>query len=362
MLLIGPTWIGAPFLREISGQDLFQVLTVIKQEQASGTMELAISAGVVEMLHFEEGKPREGNEKIAVLCRRDALVVAWMPGRPKTPAGRDEDTLPPTPTLEDALHKALQTAPAFRSGAAWAVVTRRTEIVACSSEQIPGLQSIVGLVAEINGTFSRLLDERHLERACIATNEHRYGMSLLGGPWMVVYRIAPDHQADLNDTVEAVRDVLRHGAADVGEDAFRIASRAGSKRQTEYVRFRPRLYEPLQRSIQQSLALREHTWVQTWFRPEGQSVVAIVPRSGEPRQELDGDFEALVAAVTGDFGRVVGHRPVDMVLHADGSTLWCVFGTDGGFIANRFDTRELIYKWLAHDLAGSVQSAVTAAG
>lgn len=362
MLMIGPTWIGAPFLRELSGQDLYHVLTVIKQERASGTMELAISAGVVEMLHFDEGKPQEGSEKIAALCRRGALVVAWMPGRPRAHAGQDENTLPPTPTLEDALHQALQTAAAFRSGEAWAVVTRRTEVVARSNEQIPGLQSIVGLVAEVNGTFSRLLDERHLERACIATVDHRYGMALLGGPWMVVYRITPGHQADLNDTVEAARRVLHDGAANIGEDAFRIASRAGSKRQTEYVRFRPRLYEPLQRSIQQALALRERTWVQTWFRPEGQSVVAIVPRSSDPRQEIDGDFEALVAAVTGDFGRVVGERPVDMVLHADGATLWCVFGADGGVIANRFDTRELIYKWLAHDLAGSVHAAVSAAG
>lgn len=362
MMLIGPAWIGAPFLRELSGQDLFRVLGVVKQEHASGTMELAVSAGVVEMLHFDEGRPREASEKIAALCRRDALVVAWMPGRPKVRHDQDEETMPPAPTLEEALNAALRTGAAFRSESAWAVVTRRTEIVARSSDQIPGLQSIVGLVAEVNGTFSRLLDERHVERACIATVGHRYGMALLGGPWMVVYRIAPDHQADLNATVEAVRDVLRGGAADIGSDAFRIASKLGSRRQTEYVRFRPRLYEPLQRSIQQALTLREHTWVQTWFRPEGQSVVAIVPRHGEPRQEIDGDFEALVSAVTGDFGRVIGDRPVDMVLHADGATIWCVFGADGGFIANRFDTRELIYKWMAHDLAGSVQAAVAAAG
>lgn len=52
-MLIGANWIRAPFLRELSGKDLFAVLSVIKREQATGAMELAISAGVLEMLHFQ---------------------------------------------------------------------------------------------------------------------------------------------------------------------------------------------------------------------------------------------------------------------------------------------------------------------
>lgn len=358
-VLIGENWIRAPFLRELSGKDLFGVLSVIKREQATGAMELAISAGVVEMLHFQGGKPVEGAEKVAALCRRDSLVVAWMPG--KVSAQRDEATLPPTPTLEQELADALRIRPSFRDGEAWAVIARHTEVVAQSSNAIAGLRSIVGLVAEINGTYSTLFDGRHVERACIAFSRHRYGMALLGGPWMLVYRIAPEQQADLNAVAEAARGALARGARDNGGDVLRLVSTAGSSRQTEYVRFRPRVFDPLQRAIQSRLTMREHTWVKTWFRPEGQNVVAIVPREGEPKQEIDGDFEALVTAVSGDFAKVAGEAPIDMVLHADGSTLWVVFGGQGSFIANRFDTRDLIYKFLAYELAGDVQTQVAQA-
>lgn len=363
---VGSQWIGSPFLRELSGSDLFQVLTVIKQEEVSGEMELSVSAGAVEMLHFTEGRPLEPRDKVVALCKRDNLVVAWMPGKVRTvrDAGAEtgSSTLPPQPDLAERLRKLLATRPQFGEAGAWVVVARRSEVVARSTESaIEGVQSLVGLVAEINGTFRAVLDEQPLARVCVAFPEWRAGFTMLGGPWMLLYRIPTRSQSDFNALTDEIRGLLRESGQDLDAEPHRIVSHLGSERQTEYVKFRPKVYEPLQRSIQRSMTMREHTWTSTWFRGAGDTIVSVVPREGEPRQELDGDFEALVQAVRGPFASVIGAEPLDMVLHAAGTTIWCVFDEDGAFVANRFDTREVIYKWLAHELYGSVRGQLAKA-
>jgi len=339
-------WLEAPFLQEIRGDQLFAMMRTIKSRDLSGVMECALDGGRVSVLNFHEGRPAEDKTLLGQLVKRPAIVTAWMPrAAPKTAASEASRLrLDARKRLTAELVELFADYPALRTGRGWALVACRDEIVAASRpwDEIEGLGSLIGLIAQINAAHAQLLADKSLRRATVDFGDLRIGVEHVGGEWSLLYRVPPDVQSLVGLLAQEVGTTLAKAGESLDGAAYAPCSRAVTSIETEYVAVRPDLYREIERTLRLAYA-DEAPWRRIWFR-YGNPIVYNLCRDGDSFQELGGQFAALVHLLRHDLASLTGRTARNFVLHAERSTVWCHLRAGDDFYATSYETAGTVYR------------------
>ncbi len=324
----------APFLREVSGQELYQYLQAIHTSELTGQMECAVNKGVggaVSVLDFDAGRPAQGKSVVAALVHAQEIVMAWMPGKTKRQGVADEVGLEPTMA---AIIDQVFTEP--EQG--WcSVIADQTLVAQTSSNMQLSLSAFVGLLAELNGSFSELLGSEGNTSIDIGTNSYRIGFEYLGGPYRLLYKVRRADQIRIPALVTTLRKVpvvfsAHQSAADV-----LISAATELTWETEYFEFRPDAYRNLKHSIVEHLAISGVVWEEIWLKYRNPTIF-YMHKDGESNQQFSGAMHSLMHTISDEFATLVGEKPDDFVIRGGRYTMWCNLGKNGSFIAAKIST------------------------
>lgn len=341
-------WLAAPFLKELSGKQLYEVMLAIKEGGVTGECECYVENGNAFVLHFVEGQPTSDKAKIAEILKRKSIVCAWMPG--KTGLSAKPDRLA---TERDAAVRAdfatlMAELGAFAADNHWLILLHQADIVASSEQSdASGANLATALVAQINGTFREMTRDKTLQRFSLDFGGTRFGFETLGGSWSAVYRLHEAHQAEARSCTTRLRELLAPHAANEG--VFAIKSAAVEQADAKYCLVRPQTYQKIETDFRAWAEKLEAPWDSFWFQYDG-DIIFSVEKRGEGQQQIGGAFAELNHLVRGGFERLTGKPASNFVLYADEITLWCDF-FEKGFWATRFADDKTGYRRSAEQAA-----------
>ncbi len=330
---------------------LFELMKAIREASLSGSMECSVGGGTVLMVHFEAGRPLDDPKKISGLVHLESIVLAWMPRKAsedQTDSSLDDRQrkLRALESFSIECAKALfQDEPRASADGNWLALLHSGDVLVNSHEdsELPGVSTVAGMVAQINGAFKDIFADRPLLRATVDFSGRRIGYETVRGNWRLIYNIDENLQKLVPDVCGNLDDVLVESGADELEDAHNLESRVTVDRDTDYLKFRPDKYNETESAIRMGLDASQIEWDQIWFR-YADKVVCSIDKSGEQKQEVGGAVETLVQTVNLGMTPLVGYGPSNAVFHAPGTTLWMHFMSPLAFWVTRFESDDTIWR------------------
>lgn len=343
-------WVQAPFLQQLNGRQLFDLLQSIHRGHYSGVAECALEDGRVSVLRFDDGTPLAERDEVSRLVGRDSVVVAWMPGRSEARSGEDTLSRERTERNRDLAELVRQTVTRDLpdlDDKGWIAFLDRDELLAAAGGQV-GLRSVTGLVAQVNGVFGDVLRDRPLSRFNLDFHGERFGFQRIDGERSLLYRKPRSvEQKRFQQTLNELRETLLQSSG--GANEYDLRSNASVRRETSYAMLRPQLYRRIDRAIRARFAEFGTEWDHIWFQRQPR-VVYSMPRDGHSQQEIDSSLAQLLGLVRQGFEPLVGTPAANLVLHAPGATIWCDFFAQG-FWATRFDQEGVVFRSVAEEVA-----------
>ncbi len=352
------SWLSAPFLKELSGKALYDMMVAIRTGSVTGEVECYVEQGQAYVLRFEDGQPAFDKAKVAEVLKRPSVVCAWMPGKAagrgiaeSLARDRGESTL--DTVIGDIGSRAqdlLGTREVFSRPDHWLLLLHGTEVVfATDTSGAAGANLATGLVAQINAGFRDITHDKPLQRFSLDFEGTRFGFQTFAGSWSVVYRSRGDDQGELLDAVGALRDVI--DSADLVEPESAMKSLAADRNETEYCLVRPRLYKEVGRQFRDWFESIGEPWDCFWFQYDD-VIIYREPRNDEGQQEKNSAFAQLIDLIRQGFERLTNQRASNFVLYADGATVWCDF-FEHGFWATRYADDKNGYRRTAEQAANT---------
>lgn len=337
-------WLAAPFLKELSGKQLYDVMVAIKEGGVTGECECYVENGNAFVLHFVDGQPISGRDKVAQVLKRPSIVCAWMPGKTGAAAQTDDRIA----SLKRDVAAVLAGSTAFAADDHWLIVLRQAEVIASSERtDASGSNLATALVAQINGTFRDITCDRPLQRFSLDFGGTRFGFETLGGSWSAVYRLHEARQTEARDCTQALKDLLKPHAAQ--EAAYLMRSEATEHVDAKYCMVRPQAYQRIESEVREWIPQLDVPWDCVWLQYDS-DVVFSVEKRGEAQQQIGGAFAELNQLVRSGFERLTSTPASNFVLYADELTLWCDF-YELGFWATRFADDKNGYRRSAEQIA-----------
>lgn len=344
------SWLSAPFLKKLAAQQVYDLMVSIKEIQASGVLECAIDNGGVRNISFRLGKPLSGREQISEILQLADIVVAWMPQSADRGAAKSgpKDGEDPLKRLRERIQGVFSECNITPTSDRWLAVVEKADIFANSqgTNDFSGGSILTGMVAQINGAFADVLRNKPLHRFTLDCGGLRMGYEALGGDWTTLYRVPAEHQNNAVNCTKRLREVL---ADRIQGAPFAVHSRVTERQRGTYAMVRPQWYRQLERALRSDLKETENSWSHIWFK-HGGTFVYSMDNHGDSKQEIDGALEQLLSLIRDAFEPLVGSPTRNLVLHAQGTTIWVDF-TDNGFWATRFDSNDIMFRSTAERLA-----------
>lgn len=343
-------WLSAPFLKELSGKQLYEVMLAIKDGGITGECECYVENGNAFVLHFIEGQPTADKAKVAEILKRKSIVCAWMPG--KTSGSGISKALTTTTDrfaeIRAAIEPLLNNHGLFTSDDRWLILLHQTDIIVSSERSdASGGGLATALVAQINGSFRDITQQKHLQRFSLDFAGTRFGFESVGGAFSVVYRSHQSRQQETKQCTSDIRRILAEHAAKT--EAFTMRSVVNERSDAKYCLVRPQIYQKIEADFRKWVETLRVPWDCFWFQYDSDITYA-APRHGEAQQEIGGAFAQLNTLVRQGFERLTGNQARNFVLYADGLTLWCDF-FDKGFWATRFSDDKIGFRRSAEEAA-----------